>query len=121
MITAVAREYCSIGGAWELADRPNDRYWSNQILFTANSSSAAWDEAKKWNIEYVLVADRNSFYAYGWKRPALGNFEDAKYFRLNSGSAHQSRVASSITPRCGCWYSHIRWLWTFVMRIGSLP
>ncbi|MEM0475586.1 MAG: hypothetical protein QW343_02210 [Candidatus Norongarragalinales archaeon] len=81
MLTAVARQHCSIGGAWELADRANDRYWSNQLVFTTNSSREGWSEAKKWGIEFVLVADRNSFYAYGWKRPNAQNFEDAKFFK----------------------------------------
>jgi len=81
MITAVARQHCSIGGAWELADRANDRYWSNQNIFTTNSSREAWDEAKKYAIDYVLVTDRNSFYAYGWKRPNSFVFEDVQYFK----------------------------------------
>jgi hypothetical protein len=81
MITAVARQHCSIGGAWELADNPNDRYWVNQDMFTTNSSKQAWDDAKKYRVEFVLVTDRNSFYAYGWKQPNEQNFEDAQYFK----------------------------------------
>jgi hypothetical protein len=81
MLTAVARQHCSIGGAWELADEPNDRYWSNQILFTTNSSKEAWDNARKYGVEYVLVTRRNSFYAYGWKYPEEEKFGDAQYFR----------------------------------------
>ena len=81
MITTVARQHCTIGGAWELADRANDRYWSNQMMFTANSSLDAWKEAEKWSVDYVLVADRNSFYAYGWKRPNSAVFDDAQYFK----------------------------------------
>ncbi len=81
MLTAVAREHCSIGGAWELADQPNDRYWSNQIIFTTNSSVEAWDNARKYAIGFILVADRNSFYAYGWKKPQTIQFQDARYFK----------------------------------------
>ncbi len=81
MITAVARQYCSIGGAWELADRANDRYWTNQDMFTTNSSKQAWDDAKKYGVDYVLFANRNSFYAYGWKMPETAKFDDAQYFK----------------------------------------
>lgn len=81
MITAVGRQHCSIGGAWELADNPNDRYWTNQDMFTTNSSKQAWDDARKYGVQYVLMTDRNSFYAYGWKKPVIETFQNAQFFK----------------------------------------
>lgn len=82
MLTAVARQVCSVGGAWELADRPNDRYSANERVFLTNSSEEAHRLLLQYNSTYVLVADRTSFYAYGWKKPELEKFKDERFFEL---------------------------------------
>lgn len=94
MLTAVARQLCAIGGAWELADRPNERYQANERVFVTNSSQEAYENLKRFNSEYVLVADRTGFYAYGWKKPQMQVFEDTKYFELvqSKGSARIYKV-----------------------------
>jgi hypothetical protein len=81
MITGVARQHCAIGGAWELSDRVNERYQANQEVFVTNSSQTAWEKAIEFGTRYILVADRNSFYAYGWKRPNIEKFDDAAFFK----------------------------------------
>ncbi len=82
MITAVAVRTCSIGGAWELADRPNERYQSNEKAFLTESAEEASRELKAFNVTHVLVAKRTGFYAYGWKEPQTGKFSDGRYFEL---------------------------------------
>ncbi len=80
MLTAVARKTCSIGGAWELADRPNERFQDNERAFITNSSQEANALFSKYGIRYVFASGRNAFYAYGWKYPELGKFGDKNYF-----------------------------------------
>ncbi|GEM_PF-1374774 len=89
MLTAVARQVCSVGGAWELADRPNQRYAANEKVFLTNSSDEAHRLLLEYKSTYVLVADRTSFYAYGWKQPELEKFKDSRFFKL----LHQDRRA----------------------------
>lgn len=80
MLTAVAFQVCSVGGAWELADNPNQRFLDNQQFFLTNSSQEAYGLVTKYGIDYAFVADRSGFYAYGWKQPALEKFSDSDYF-----------------------------------------
>lgn len=82
MLTAVARQYCSVGGAWELADNANQRFADNEKVFTTPSALEAWQLSKKYGVKYVLVEARQSFYGYGYKLPNAGKFSDTKYFRL---------------------------------------
>lgn len=96
MLTAVGRQVCSVGGAWELADRPNERYTANEKVFLTNSSEDAYRLLIQYNSSYVLVADRTSFYAYGWKKPQLEKFRDVRFFKLlyRDGRAYVYRVVS---------------------------
>ncbi len=80
MLTAVSRKVCSIGGAWELADRPNERFQDNEKAFMSNSSKEAFSLLAKYGIKYVFASGRNAFYAYGWKYPELEKFEDSDLF-----------------------------------------
>ncbi|MFA6049145.1 MAG: hypothetical protein WC792_04370 [Candidatus Micrarchaeia archaeon] len=80
MLTAVSRKICSIGGAWELADRPNERFQDNEKAFMTNSSGEAFALLSKYGIKYVFASNRQAFYAYGWKQPDLGKFSDKKFF-----------------------------------------
>ncbi|MBI3587812.1 hypothetical protein HY995_00695 [Candidatus Micrarchaeota archaeon] len=81
MLTAVSRQYCSVGGAWELADRPNERFSKNERMFLTNSSSQAWQLARDYGVQFVFTSGRQGFYAYGWKPPENGKFGDVNYFR----------------------------------------
>jgi len=84
MLTAVAFQICSIGGAWELADNANQRYSDNERVFLTNSSAEAHDLLAKYNIRYVFASDRQdynkNFYAYGWKQPLLEKFDEPALF-----------------------------------------
>lgn len=80
-ITALSRQICSIGGAWELADHPNERYSATEKAFTTESADEAYAELTKYGVQYVLVAERSSFYAYGWKEPKLDKFMNSTRFK----------------------------------------
>jgi len=84
MLTAVAFQICSIGGAWELADNANQRYSDNERAFLTNSSVEAHQLLAKYNITYVFVSTRldsnKNFYAYGWKQPVIEKFEAPALF-----------------------------------------
>jgi len=82
MLTATARAICTVGGAWELADNANTRFFENEKAFTANSSKESWEIFKKYRATYVLVHPRQAFYGYGYKQPHNENFEEKKYFEL---------------------------------------
>ena len=94
MITAVGYKIGSVGGAWELSDRPNERYMDNERSFITESAEEAHRLMARWKIQYVIVADRQGFYAYGWKRPAIAKFFDSAYFEkvYDKGGAHIFRV-----------------------------
>lgn len=96
MITAVARQYCSVGGAWELADHSTERFSDNEKAFTTSSAKEAWDLSRKYGIGYVLVTQRQSFYGYGYKAPNATKFDDPQYFKLihSAGTARVYEVAS---------------------------
>ncbi|MFQ5405754.1 MAG: hypothetical protein ACE5DI_01200 [Candidatus Micrarchaeia archaeon] len=79
-LTAVSQKTCTIGGAWELADNPNQRFSENEKAFTTNSTFEAYQILKKYNVKYVFYSPRNAFYAYGWKYPQTEKFNDNKYF-----------------------------------------
>ena len=80
MLTAVAFQICSIGGAWELADNANQRYMDNEKVFLTESATEAHELLAKNNITYVFVSDRQGFYAYGWKSPSMEKFENNTVF-----------------------------------------
>ena len=84
MLTAVSFQVCSIGGAWELADNPNQRYSDNERVFLTNSSQEAHELLAKYNITYVFVSGREqpdkNFYAYGWKQPLMEKFDSPALF-----------------------------------------
>lgn len=80
MLTAVAFQVCSIGGAWELADNANQRYSDNEKAFITESPTEAHDLLAKYNITYVFVSDRQGFYAYGWKQPSIDKFDQTALF-----------------------------------------
>lgn len=80
-LTALSRQTCSIGGAWELADNPNQRYSATQDIFLTSSADEAIQKIKQYGIEYVLTAERQSFYAYGWKTPNNTKFLEPGKFR----------------------------------------
>jgi hypothetical protein len=80
MLTAVAFQICSIGGAWELADNPNQRYMDNERVFLTDSATEAHDLLAKYNITYVFVDSRQGFYAYGWKQPSVEKFDSPDLF-----------------------------------------
>ncbi len=84
MLTAVAFQICSIGGAWELADNPNQRYMDNERAFLTDSATEAHDLLAKYNITYVFVSTRQepnkNFYAYGWKQPLIEKFDTPGLF-----------------------------------------
>lgn len=82
MITATARGICTVGGAWELADNANKRFFENEKAFTANSSKEAHEIFVKYKAEYAVAHPRQAFYGYGYKQPRNNNFEDKKYFAL---------------------------------------
>ena len=94
MITAVAVRVCSIGGAWELADRPNERYLATERAFLTNSSQEAHRIFQEYNVTHVLFGKRTGFYAYGWKEPELSKFSDRTYFEpvFSKGKAQILRV-----------------------------
>lgn len=79
-LTMAARMVCSIGGAWELADRPNERFWDTERIFNSSSGEEAWRLLRKWGIQYVFVYYRISYYGFGYKYPSLSQFEESKYF-----------------------------------------
>jgi hypothetical protein len=80
MVTAVGFQICSIGGAWELADDPNQRYSDNERAFMTDSSAEAYGLLKKLNVSYVVADERQGFYAYGWKQANLTKFNDGILF-----------------------------------------
>jgi hypothetical protein len=80
MLTAVAYQICSIGGAWELADNANQRYTDNERVFISDSPAVAHDLLAKYNITYVFASGRQGFYAYGWKQPLLDKFDQPALF-----------------------------------------
>ena len=84
MLTAVAFQICSIGGAWELADNANQRYMDNEKVFITESATEAHELLAKNNVTYVFVSDRGesnkNFYAYGWKQPVIEKFETLELF-----------------------------------------
>jgi len=85
MLTAVAFQICSIGGAWELADNANQRYSDNEKVFLTDSATEAHALLAKYNITYVFVSTRlennKNFYAYGWKQPVIEKFEAPELFQ----------------------------------------
>lgn len=80
MLTAVAFQICSVGGAWELADNANQRYSDNERAFLTNSSAEAHRLLAKYNITYVFVSGRQGFYAYGWKSASNEKFDSPELF-----------------------------------------
>lgn len=83
MLTAVGFEIGAVGGAWELADNPNQRYTDNERSFLTTDAAEAHSLMANRNVEYVLVAPgRQNFYAYGWKQPEISKFGDSRYFEL---------------------------------------
>ncbi len=80
MLAAVARKTCSIGGAWELADRPNERFQDNEKAFLSNFSKEKYTLLTKYGIKYVFASNRQAFYAYGWKYPELEKFGNELFF-----------------------------------------
>jgi len=80
MLTAVAFQICSVGGAWELADNANQRYSDNEKAFLTDSASEAHGLFSKYNITYVFAGDRQGFYAYGWKQPSNAKFDTPEFF-----------------------------------------
>ncbi len=82
MLTATARAICTVGGAWELADNPNQRFYDNERSFLANSSEESWQLFRQYNVTYVMTAPRTMFYGYGYKQPDNAKFSDTKYFTL---------------------------------------
>lgn len=76
-LTATSFQIGAIGGAWELADRANERYMDNEKSFLSNSSVEAYNLMKKWNITYVFANTRSGFYAYGWKDANLNKFAES--------------------------------------------
>lgn len=80
MLTAVARQVCSVGGAWELADNANQRFYDNERAYMTNSSDEAHTLLKRYGVRYVFIAGRSAFYGYGWKQPEAQKFHDASRF-----------------------------------------
>ena len=80
MLVSAGNQVCTIGGAWELADNANTRFYENEQAFMSNSSQQAHTLFAKYRVQYVFVHPRTSFYAYGWKKGNITKFSDAKYF-----------------------------------------
>jgi hypothetical protein len=80
MLVSAGNQFCTIGGAWELADRANTRFYENEQAFMSNSSEQAHSLFVKYGVQYVFTHPRTSFYAYGWKKGNISKFEDARYF-----------------------------------------
>jgi hypothetical protein len=80
MLTAVARQVCSVGGAWELADNANQRFYDNERAYVTDDSAEAHALLKRYGIRYVFVSGRSAFYGYGWKQPEARKFRDAPRF-----------------------------------------
>ncbi len=82
MMVSAARMVCTIGGAWELADRANQRFADNEKVFTTNDSAESFYLLTSYGVEYVLVHPRTSFYGFGWKPPNLALFSNSSLFEL---------------------------------------
>lgn len=80
MLVSAGGMVCSIGGAWELADRANQRFYDNERAFLSKDAREARDLFAQYGVQYVFVHPRTGFYAYGWKQPEMKKFEDARYF-----------------------------------------
>ncbi|MFA6329505.1 MAG: hypothetical protein WCX64_02355 [Candidatus Micrarchaeia archaeon] len=80
MLTAVAFQICSMGGAWELADNPNQRYSDNERTYLTDSATEAHGLLAKYNITYVFASSRQGFYAYGWKDAKNEKFDTPALF-----------------------------------------
>ncbi len=80
MLASAGNQVCTIGGAWELADKANTRFYENEQAFMSNSSKQGHDLLKKYGVQYVFTHPRTSFYAYGWKKGNISKFKDTQYF-----------------------------------------
>lgn len=99
MLTATARVVCSVGGAWELADRANQRFFDNEKAFIAESPREAWDIFREYGVKYAFTSSRKGFYGYGYKDAPLEKFADGNYFEFVRavGSARVYRVKEKVS------------------------
>ncbi len=94
MLVSAGGQLCAVGGAWELADNPNQRFSDNEKAFLTNSSQEAHSLFRKYGVQYVFVHPRNGFYAYGWKPPSMAKFDDTQFFKLAYQGAGGTRIYS---------------------------